>query len=54
MKEKFAQENINVRSDLTTRLERLMKQYEAANREKESMVVKYAVAEKDVSISFKF
>ncbi|KAB7499583.1 Coiled-coil domain-containing protein [Armadillidium nasatum] len=49
-KEKFAQENINVRSDLTTRLERLMKQYEAANREKESMVVKYAVAEKDVLV----
>lgn len=32
------------------RLERLMKQCEASNREKESMVIKYAQGEKEVKL----
>ena len=46
--EQLMSENVRIRSDLTTRLERVTKQFENANKEKESMVIKFAMSEKDV------
>ena len=43
-------ENIKVRTDLTTRLERMTQQFEAANKDKESMVIKYATSEREVGM----
>lgn len=45
-------ENVRIRTDLTTRLERVTKQYEAANKDKESMVIKYATSEREVRSQF--
>lgn len=42
-------ENVRIRTDLTNRLERVTKQYEAANKDKESMVIKYATSEREVN-----
>ncbi|XP_076043386.1 coiled-coil domain-containing protein 186-like isoform X2 [Oratosquilla oratoria] len=49
--EKRMRENIEVRSDLTNRLERVTKQLETATREKESMVIKFACSEKEVILA---
>lgn len=51
--ENYMTENIKIRSDLTTRLERMTKQYEAANKDKESMVIKYATSEREVIVAKK-
>lgn len=48
--ENYLAENIKIRTDLTARLERMTKQYEAANKDKESMVIKYATSEREVCI----
>lgn len=44
----YMAENVKIRTDLTTRLERITKQYEAANKDKEAMVIKYATSEREV------
>lgn len=49
--ENYLAENIMVRTDLTARLERMTKQYEAANKDKESMVIKYATSEREVIVA---
>lgn len=49
--ENYLAENIKVRTDLTARLERMTKQYEAANKDKESMVIKYATSEREVIVA---
>lgn len=49
----YMTENVRIRTDLTTRLERITKQYEAANKDKESMVVKYATSEREVIVAKK-
>ena len=46
----YMAENVKIRTDLTTRLERITKQYEAANKDKESMVIKYATSEREVKL----
>lgn len=48
----FVAENVKIRTDLTTRLERVTKQYEVANKDKEAMVIKYATSEREVRIQF--
>ncbi|KAK8389249.1 hypothetical protein O3P69_020887 [Scylla paramamosain] len=49
----YMAENVKIRTDLTTRLERITKQYEAANKDKEAMVIKYATSEREVIIARK-
>ncbi|XP_063612419.1 coiled-coil domain-containing protein 186-like [Penaeus indicus] len=49
--ENYLAENIKIRTDLTARLERMTKQYEAANKDKESMVIKYATSEREVIVA---
>lgn len=49
----YVAENVKIRTDLTTRLERVTKQYEAANKDKEAMVIKYATSEREVIIARK-
>ena len=44
----YMKENVNIRNDLTARLERVTKQFEAANKDKEAMVIKYATSEREV------
>ncbi|XP_064094740.1 coiled-coil domain-containing protein 186-like isoform X2 [Macrobrachium nipponense] len=51
--ENYMTENIKIRSELTTRLERMTQQYEAANKDKESMVIKYATSEREVIVARK-
>ncbi|XP_045588756.2 coiled-coil domain-containing protein 186 isoform X1 [Procambarus clarkii] len=51
--ESYMTENIKIRSDLTARLERMTKEYEAANKDKESMVIKYATSEREVIVAKK-
>ncbi|XP_042220559.1 coiled-coil domain-containing protein 186-like, partial [Homarus americanus] len=51
--ESYMSENVKIRSDLTTRLERMTREYEAANKDKESMVVKYATSEREVIVAKK-
>ncbi|KAK7068517.1 hypothetical protein SK128_026128 [Halocaridina rubra] len=51
--ENYMAENIKIRTDLTDRLERMTKQYEAANKDKESMVIKYATSEREVIVARK-
>lgn len=51
--ESYMAENIKIRSELTTRLERMTHQYEAANKDKESMVIKYATSEREVIVARK-
>lgn len=49
----YMAENVKIRTDLTTRLERITKQYEAANKDKEAMVIKYATSEREVIVARK-
>lgn len=51
--ENYMKENIKIRCDLTARLEYMTKEYEAANRDKESMVIKYATSEREVIVAKK-
>ncbi|KAK3868015.1 hypothetical protein Pcinc_026561 [Petrolisthes cinctipes] len=46
-------EVVNIREDLTGRLERITQQYQAANKDKESMVIKYATSEREVILAKK-
>ena len=43
-------EHLSARASLTDQLEALTKQFRSANANKESMVIKYAMAEKNVSV----
>lgn len=45
---KFTEENIKIRTDLLSRLERVTKNFEAAKKDKESMVMKYATSESQI------
>ncbi|KAG0693442.1 Coiled-coil domain-containing protein 186 [Chionoecetes opilio] len=49
----YMAENVKIRTDLTTRLERVTRQYETANKDKEAMVIKYATSEREVIVSKK-
>jgi len=51
--QKQLSDHLTVRGNLTDRLELLTKQYSEANANKESMVIKYAMAEKNVLVAQK-